>query len=164
MSPLFIIRDPDEESIKDFRDCIKVIKGTLYGNIKKEHNKAINLYLGYRNYKDYASKFSFLPRPTGLKIEENGSHKKFTKRQKTLLIEFDKRFFHHNKIPNSKITKLIKETLNIIDERTVKKWTDYLILMEFIKKDSIHHWTNTTTLTTIEELFPETITEIEITD
>lgn len=106
----------------------------------------------------------FSPGPTGLKIEESGSHKKFNKRQKALLIEFDKRFFQYDKIPNSKITKLIKETLNIIDERTVIKWTDYLILMEFIKKDSIHHWNNTTTITTIEELFPETITEIEIND
>ena len=164
MSPPFVKRDPDEESIKDFRDCIKIIKGKFIRPFKKEHNKAIELYLGYRNYKDYASKFSFLLGPTGLKMEESGSHKKFNKRQKALLIEFDKRFFHSDKIPNSKITILIKDTLNVIDERTVKKWTDYLILMQFIKKDSIHYWTNKTSLTTIEELFPETITKLGIND
>ena len=138
MSPPFIIRDPDEKLIKDFRDSIKATYGTLYGNINKEHRLALELCLGYRNYKNYATKISFIPGQTGLKIEESRTHKKFNKRQKALLIEFDKRFLNDNKIHNSQIPKLIKETLNVIDERTVKKWTDYLILMEFIKKESIH--------------------------
>lgn len=164
MSPPFIVRDPDEKLIKDFRDSIKAIYGTLYGNIKKEHSLALELYLAYRNYNDYATKISFLTGSICLKIEESGTHKKFTKRQKALLIEFDKRFFKDNRIPNNEIQKLIKETLNVIDERTVKKWTDYLILMEFIKKDSIYYWTNSTSLTIIDELFPETITKLEVND
>jgi hypothetical protein len=159
MCPRFTVRYKNEKLMKDFHECIIKNEGSLYGNVEKEHENAIKIYLAYKKYKDYPTKISFLSGPGGLEIERSPTHKNLTKRQRTLIKAFDDKFGLDNKISNSDLPELIKTSLKVIDERSVIKWIDYLILIEFIRKDSIHYWTNTSPID-ILEIYPE-LTPVE---
>ena len=158
MCARFAVIDLDKNLKAAFYRFLKQKHGSIYGNVTKELDNFIKIGLAVNNFEDFPTKVSFLAGPNGVEIEKSGSHKNLTKRQKTLLLAFDKKFALDNKIQNKELTILIKKSLKVIDNRSVKKWTNYLILIEFIRKDSIHYWTNTSPVD-LGEIYPELIVE-----
>ncbi len=114
MCPRFAVLDIDEQLKSAFYDFVEEKHGRKYGNITKELENFIKIGLALENFRDFPTKISFLTGPTGLQVEKSQTHKKFTKRQKALLLEFEDRFLEVNEIPNREISKLIKETLKVI--------------------------------------------------
>jgi hypothetical protein len=153
MCPRYTFRTKDEKLMKDFHDAVIENNTSLYGNVNKSHDMAIKLFLASINYKDYATKISFLSGPTGLKIEESPTHKKLTKKRRTILKAFEEELNNSDRITDDELTKFIELTMGD-DPRTVKKWTKFLVTIEFIRKDSLLYWTNIAPVEIYKE-FPE---------
>ena len=114
MCARFAVNDMDEKLKAALYRYIKQTDGSIYGNVTKRLEYLVKIGLAAENFEDFPTKVSFLSGPGGIKVEQSAAHKNLTKRQTTLITEFDKKFGLIEQIPNDELRKLIQKSLKVI--------------------------------------------------
>lgn len=125
---------PSKKTWVDFLAFVFSKHGKNHQVTGEELERALKLVMALEGWMDYSEQINFVQGTGSLSQDPYNTHTNLSNRQLKLSESFKKTFWFVNKISDDNLTNFIKDELDVIDDRTVDKYIDFLKRRGFIAK------------------------------
>jgi hypothetical protein len=114
---------PDGQTWIDFKAFVFDKKGKNHQATGRELERSLKLVMALEGWMDYAEKINFIEE---IRNPNSTDHNTHSNRESKLIDSFNKIYFPVHKISQEELSEFIKDTLNVIDKRTVDNWIGFM--------------------------------------